>query len=100
MLGLKTFLLMNNEHGYIVNAEIYTGRRDNSHNIDSLGVTSNQVVRMTKDFLDQNYILFTDWCYMTVDLYEYLLTKGIGVCGTAMTNKQSFPKCLKRKKDK
>ena len=34
----------------------------------------------------------------TVDLYEYLLTKGIGECGTAMTNRQLFPKCLRREK--
>ena len=56
--GLKIFLLTDSEHGYIVNAEIYTGRRDDSHKIDSLGVTDNLVVRMTKDFQDQNLCCF------------------------------------------
>ena len=46
--GLKTFLLTDSEHVYIVNAEIYSCRRDDSHEIDSFGVTGNLVVRMTK----------------------------------------------------
>ena len=74
----------------IVNAEIYNGRRDNSHEIDNLGITGNLVVRMTQDFQDQNYIVFTNRFYTTLDLYEYLLTKGIGACGTAMTNRGYF----------
>ena len=40
----------------------------------------------------------TDRFYTTVDLYEYLLTKGIGACGTAITNRRLFPKCLRREK--
>lgn len=94
--GLKTFLLTDSEHGYIVNAEIYTGRRADALEIDNLGVTGNLVVRMTKDFQDQNYVVFTDRFYTSVDLCEHLLSKGIGMCGTAMTNRRSFPKCLIR----
>ena len=36
---------------------------------------------------------------MTVNLYEYLLTKGIGACETAMTNRRLFPSCLKKKRE-
>ena len=68
--GLKTFLLTDSEHGYIVNAEETQGK---------------------------NYIVYTDRFYTSVHLCEYLLTKGIGACGTAMTNRRSFPKCLQRK---
>ena len=96
--GLKIFLLTDSEHGYTVNAEIYTGRRDDSHEIDNLGVTGNLVVRVTEYFQDHNYIVFTDRFYTTVDLYEYLLTKDIGACETAMTNRRLFPKCLRREK--
>ena len=95
--GLKTFLLTDSEHGYIVNAEVYTGRRDDSNDINDLGVTGNLVVRLTKDFQGKNYIVYTDRFYTSVHLCEYLLTKGIGACGTAMTNRRSFPKCLQRK---
>ena len=86
---------MDSKHGYIVNAETYTSRREDSHDIDSLGFTSNLVAQMTKDFQDQHYIVFTERFDMTVDLYGYLLTKGIGACGTTMTNRWSFPKDIK-----
>ena len=94
--GMKTFLFTDSEHGYIVNAEVYTGRRDDSNDINDLGVIGNLVMRLTKDFQGKNCIVYTGRFYTSVHLSEYLLTKGIGACGTAMTNRQSFPKCLQR----
>ena len=49
-----------------------------------------------KDFQGKNCIVYTGQFYTSVHLSEYLLTKGIGACATAMTNRQSFPKCLQR----
>ena len=43
-----------------------------------------------------NYNVFTDRFYTSVQLAEYLLNHGIGFCGTAMTNRKIFPKCLKK----
>ncbi|XP_050392713.1 piggyBac transposable element-derived protein 4-like [Patella vulgata] len=94
--GLKTFLLTDSKHGYIMNAEVYTGKRADALTVDNLGITGNLVVRMTQDFQNQNYILFMDRFYTSVELAEYLLNKGIGMCGTAMTNRKEFPKFLKR----
>lgn len=39
--GLKTFFLTDSVHGYIVNAEVYTGKRADAQDIDNLGVTGN-----------------------------------------------------------
>lgn len=59
--GIKTFLLCNSENGYILNAEVYTGR-------------------------GQNYTTFTNRFYTSVQLTEYLLNShDIRLCGTAMT---------------
>ena len=97
--GINTFLLCDSENGYIVNAEVYTGRRDDADAIDNLDVTGNLVVRVTDEYSDQNYSVYTDRFYTLVQLAEYLLTnKGICMCGTALTNRKEFPKELIRKK--
>ena len=97
--GIKTFLLCESKSGYIVNAEIYTGKRDDGNVIDNIGVTGNLVVRLTDmdEIKGQNHIVYTDRFYTTVTLAEILLTRGIRLCGTAMTNRLSFPKDLKRR---
>ena len=79
-------MLCDSENGYIVNAEVYTGRRDDSNDVANLGVTGNLVVQMTEEFSDQNYTVYTDRFYTSVQLAEYLMTqKGICLCGNAMT---------------
>ena len=96
--GIKTFLWCDSMNGYIVNAEIYTGRRDGALAINAdLGVTGNVVVRMLEEYRDQNYCVYTDRFYTSVQLAEFLLTRGIRTCGTAMTNRRLFPKQLKKK---
>ena len=93
--GIKTYLLCDSVNGYIINAEIYTGRREDAFEIDNIGVTGNLVVRLSELVRDQNYCLFTDRFYTSVDLAEYLLVnRGTRLCGTAMTNRKSFPKEL------
>lgn len=96
--GIKTFILCDSKNGYIVNAEVYTGKRDDALAIDAdLGVTGNLVVRMLEDFRDQNYCVYTDRFYTSVKLAEFLLSRGIHICGTAMTNRKLFPKELIKK---
>uniref|UniRef100_A0A0L8FU40 PiggyBac transposable element-derived protein domain-containing protein n=1 Tax=Octopus bimaculoides TaxID=37653 RepID=A0A0L8FU40_OCTBM len=42
--GIKTFLVCNSENGYISNAEVYTGHREDAETIEKLGVIGNFVV--------------------------------------------------------
>lgn len=89
--GIKTYLLCDSENGYISNAEVYTGLQENGNAIDNLGVIGNLVVRMTDEYSGQNYSIYTDRFYTSVQLAEYLLTnKDIRLCGTAMTNRREF----------
>ena len=41
--GIKTFLLCDSETGYIINAEVYSGKRADDNLIANLGVTGNYV---------------------------------------------------------
>ena len=95
---IKSFLLCDSENGYVVNAEVYTGKREDAEEIDKLGISGNLVVRLTKDYYHQNYELYTDRFYTSVALAQYLLDKGIGLCGTANINRKEFLKQLIRKK--
>ena len=95
--GIKTFLLCDSRNGYICNAEVYTGRRDDATVIPDLGVTGNLVVRLCANHTGQNYSLYTDRYYTSVILVQYMLT-NLDICmsGTAMTNRREFPMTLVR----
>jgi hypothetical protein len=95
--GIKTYLLCDSMNGYIMNAEIYTGKATNGNIIESLGVTGNLVVRLVHELQGQNYTIFTDRFYTSVKLAEYLMNLDIQLCGTAMTNRKDFPKALIKK---
>ena len=98
--GIKTFLLCDSENGYIVNAEVYTGKKQDPTTVVNLGVTGNLVARMTEGYAGQYYSIYTDRFYTSVQLAEYLLSeKKICLCGTAMTNRKEFPKQLVKKKN-
>jgi len=98
--GIKTFLLCESKSGYIVNAEIYTGKVDNDPTyVDELGVTGSLVVRISQPYHGQNYCLYTDRFYTSVNLATYLLENNeTRLCGTALTNRKNFPKVLIQKK--
>jgi len=98
--GIKTFILCESKTGYILNAEVYTGKSPSDTTfIEELGVTGSLVVRLSQPFHDLNYCLFTDRFYTSVTLAQYLLDNcGTRICGTALTNRKLFPKTLIRKK--
>jgi len=98
--GIKTFILCESSSGYIVNAEVYTGKVDDDPSyIRNLGVTGSLVVRLCKPFEGQYHCVFTDRFYTSVTLAEYLLDNHATVMvGTALTNRKLFPASLVKKK--
>jgi hypothetical protein len=98
--GLKTYLLCESKSGYIMNAEIYTGKVDLDQQMEkSLGVTGCLVARLSKPFENRGHCIFTDRFYTSVNIAEYLMEKqGTQLCGTALTNRKRFPKELISKK--
>jgi len=67
--GVKTFILCESTSGYIVNAEVYTGKVDSDPSyISSLGVTRSLVARLCKPSQGQYYCVFTDQFYMSQTL--------------------------------
>ena len=100
-VGFEIFLLCKAKSGYIINAKIYTGKREDANTIVDLGVTGNLVMRISFPYKDQNYCLYTDRFYTSVALCEYLLRVDTLLCGTVQSNRKRFPKELvKRKMDR
>ena len=97
--GLKTFLLCESSTGYIINAEIYTGKIDADPELPAeLGVTGSLVARLCKPYNGRNHCVFTDRFYTSVVTAEHLLSQGTRLCGTALTNRKKFPKHTVQKK--
>ena len=88
--GIKTYLVCDSDNGYICNAEVYTGAREDANVIDNLGVTGNLVVRLLQPFHDQNYHVYCDRYYSGIELVQYLDREcGIGYVGN-YSNKQGW----------
>ena len=98
--GLKTFRLCESKTGYVVNAEIYTGKVENDPTfVQELGITGSLVVRLSASYHGQNYCLYTDRFYTSVVLAEYLLaSNGTRLVGNALTTRKRFPGQLVNKK--
>ena len=98
--GIKIFLLCGSKTGFICNAEVYTGKRTDDNLIANLGVTENLIVSMVQYHTNQSFIFYTDRFYTSVQVVEYLLKhNGMGVIGTALTNRREFPKSVIRRKN-
>ena len=98
--GIKSFLLCESETGYILHAEIYTGKHSGLF-IDELGATGSVVVRLATaaGLAQKNHILVMDRFYNSVKLFHYLhATMGIFAMGMIMSNRKHYPKSMKQTK--
>ena len=97
--GLKSFLLTDSTNGYIMNAEVYTGREEQL--VSGLGTTGNIVMRLISnaDLAHKSHILVMDRYYNSIILSSYLHSElDTGVVGTIQTNRKLFPKDIICKK--
>ena len=97
--GIKSFLLCEAKTGYILDAEIYTGRvRDRRWPL--LGSAGN-VVRLLVENLqvtNKNPMLFMDRFYNSVALFPLLKNElGVVAAGTIMPSHKHYPKELGRR---
>ena len=74
--GIKCFMLCEGRTGYIVSAEIYTGK-DQARHIEHLGSSGSVVIRLVEDaeISGQNHIIFMDRYFNSVALFSHLYDK-------------------------
>ena len=82
--GIKSFLLCESGTGYIINAEIYTGKTDAVDVNTDLGTTGNVVCRhICETHVDQkHHIVYVDRFYSTCMLFYYLYNMNTHAAGT------------------
>ena len=97
--GIKSFLLCEAKTGYILDAEIYTGRVRDRH-WPLLGSAGSVVRRLVENsqVTNKNHMLFMDRFYNSVALF-HMLKKELGVlaAGTVMPSRKHYPKELGRR---
>lgn len=90
--GIKSFLLCESETGYLMFAEIYTGK--NEQLVEELGPTGSVVARLVQNggAANKNHIIFMDRFYNSVVLFDYLQRElGTHAVGTVMANRKFLP---------
>ena len=97
--GIKSFLLCEAKMGYILDAEIYTGRVKDRH-WPILGSASSVVRRLVENsqVTNKNHMLFMDPFYNSVALFHLLKNElGVLAAGTVIPSRKHYPKELGRR---
>lgn len=96
--GVKFFVMVDCETGYILDFIIYTGSRTEIKEIDpKLGKSGNIVMTLTEPYWNKGHRLYTDNWYSSPLLYDALFDRKINCCGTVKHTRQFMPKFDKTK---
>lgn len=91
--GIKFFVMVDCETGYILDFIIYTGGTTEIKETDErLGKSGNIVVTLTEPYWNRGHRLYTDNWYTSPLLSEALFKKEVNCCGTVKSNRQFMPK--------
>ena len=97
--GIKNFLLCEAKTGYILQAEIYTGRVKDRH-WPLLGSAGSVVCHLVENsqVTNKNHMLFMDCFYNSVTLFHLQKNElGVLVAGTVMPSPKHYQKELSRR---
>lgn len=90
--GVKLFVLCDCATGYILDFIVYTGAQTNIEVIDDLGISGSVVTTLLEPYLGHGHVVYTDNWYSSPKLFEFLLAKQTGACGTVRANRKNMPK--------
>lgn len=91
--GVKFFVMVDCETGYILDFIIYTGASTEIKVIDDeLGISGNVVMTLTEPYWDKGHRLYTDNWYSSPLLFDALHKRKTNCCGTVKTNRRFMPK--------
>lgn len=96
--GIKFFVLVDCETGYILDYIIYTGSATEIREIDEkFGKSGNIVLTLTENYWNKGHRLYTDNWYTSPLLFQFLFEKKINCCGTVKANRKFMPSFDKKK---
>lgn len=90
--GIKFFVIVDCETGYILDFIIYTGSTTEIKDFhEQFGKSGNIVLSLTENYWNKGHRLYTDNWYTSPLLYRFLYGKKINCCGTANANRKFMP---------
>lgn len=79
------------QHGYICQFEIYTGKVDN---IVEKNLGSRIIKNLVHDLIGKNYVVYFDNYFSSAKLMADLMELDIHACATTRKHRTDFPKCF------
>ncbi|XP_050722482.1 piggyBac transposable element-derived protein 4-like isoform X4 [Eriocheir sinensis] len=92
---IKLFVLCDCVTGIVVDMIVYTGTDVNIPNVsknDPLGLSGAIIKKIMAPYMGKGHILYTDICYTSPVLCQFLHDNNTGSCGTVQTNRAFMPK--------
>lgn len=90
--GIKFFVIVDCETGYLLDFILYTGAATEITNFDdNLGKSGNIVMTLTEKYWNKGHVLYTDNWYSSPLLFDKLFHKKINCCGTVKANRRYMP---------
>ena len=77
--------------GYVWNAELYQGKRNNETEV---GMYKSSVNRMCQPFSNRGHHLYMDNLFSSPELFNDLATNQMGACGTLLVNFVGTPDAI------
>ena len=96
--GIKAFTLADGNHGYLLDALIYTGGdtlQEASSQYEDLPQPARVVLHLMEPYLDKGYHVYTDRYYTSIPLVQALLDRSTAFTGTAIRNRAALPDAIR-----
>ena len=95
--GLNCWNVAESCTGYVWNAELYQGKRNNQTEV---GMYKALVIRMCQPLFDRGHHIYMDNLFSSLELYIELAAHQIGACGTLRVKRIGTPDAIKATKMK
>lgn len=89
--GIKLFMLVDCETGFVLGFVVYTGADTDYQKFD-LGVTGDIVAHFLQPYFYKGHVVYIDNWYTSPTLAEFLHDRDTGMCGTVKSNRKGMPK--------
>jgi hypothetical protein len=87
--GIKVWSLCDSRMGFLLRFDVYTDK--DTSQVSKLGLGNRVVSSLLNGFENKGHVVYADNFYSSVELYESLILKKIGACGTVRANRRGLP---------
>ncbi|XP_076034197.1 uncharacterized protein LOC143020994 isoform X3 [Oratosquilla oratoria] len=96
--GIKVWSLCDARTGYLLKFEVYAGKtKDLNTNV---GAGELVVMKLLEEFENKGHVVYMDNFFSGVQLFQKLLKRKTGACGTVCPNRRGLPSEMKKIKKK